>query len=138
MGAKGSKQTVQRTDTRKNIIQRQIEGLSKFTTNISTALVKREDVEIIDKIATNAKIQLERDTKPMTKADLIAILVRLRTKENCTPEDVKRMIGECNKYTVGELNGIIRCAVFDFSHLTNNSDVGKIKDIEEIMLTIEN
>jgi hypothetical protein len=104
-----------RTDMRKSAIATQLDKIRNLLTR-STALVKSEDADAIVKITTVAETQLARDTKPFTKSDLIAILVKIRTLkgELKTPAAVMHMIDECNKYTVGELNGIVRCAVFDF------------------------
>ncbi len=80
---------------------------------MTNTLVTPNQMAAIQTISTVATTQLQRDTKPLIKSDLIAILIKLRGITN--PEEIGQMIQECNRYTVGELNSIIRCVVFDVS-----------------------
>ena len=130
MGANSSKRSTkgERDEIRKSTINKQKTAVSSFREQLkseSSAIVTKENKSNIDtmlKMTSVAEVQLERDTKPFTKSDLIAILIKLRTLKGDikTPSDAKKMIDECNKYSVGDLNSIIRCAVYDIQVVVPN------------------
>ncbi len=127
MGANASRNRTNKKaneKVRKSTIANQINKIFTMRSS-STALVTKEQIETIDKLTTVATTQLERDTKILIKSDLIAILIKLRGP-NLSSNEIEQMIRECNKYTVGELNSIIRCIIFD------------VPDTIESMLSIEN
>lgn len=127
MGANASRNRINKKENekvRKSTIANQINKIFTIRSS-STALVTKEQIETIDKLTTVATTQLERDTKILIKSDLIAILIKLRGP-NLSSNEIEQMIRECNKYTVGELNSIIRCIIFD------------VPDTIESMLSIEN
>ncbi len=130
MGANNSKRSNkgERDEIRKTTVEKQKTAVSSFRDQLksnSTAIVTKENKSNIDtmlKMTSVAEVQLERDTKPFTKSDLIAILIKLRTLKGDlkSPSDAKKMIDECNKYSVGDLNSIIRCAIYDIQVVIPN------------------
>ncbi len=131
MGANNSKRSTKeyRDEFRKSAVYKQMNAMSYLRNLISSnssALVTAEnksDMETITKMATVAETQLQRDTKPFTKTDLIAILMKIRMLNGDikTPADAKRMVDDCNQYTVGELYSIIRCGIYDADSVTQGN-----------------
>lgn len=83
----------------------------------SKALIRASDLQDIFQITQTAREQLRREDKPFTKADLVAIVVRLYVLQGTVRSmdelaEKKRVL---TGQTVGDLNALIRCLVYDFS-----------------------
>lgn len=120
MGSNSSKHSTkdEREEIRKVAVQTQINKIDNIKTSLNdttNSVMKKSDMDAIMKMTTIAKTQLERDDKPLTKTDLIAILIKIKTLSGNikNSSEANKMVEECNKYTVGDINAMIRCVVFD-------------------------
>jgi hypothetical protein len=76
-----------------------------------TVGAKEDAYTTFQRYLTVAQHQLDREGKPLTKADLVAILFALR------PE-FRAMYSTIEKYNVTDLNALIRVTVYDVDYLT--------------------
>ncbi len=105
------------------ILQNQINNIDNINRQLYTSnAVVDKNMKSVFKWTNVAKTQLERNEKPLTKSDLIAIMVKIGTLSGNIKDtkDMTTAIEECNKYTVGEMNSIIRCAIYDVPPSTNS------------------
>jgi hypothetical protein len=110
----------------------------KETTDTNDAIAVLNDINTKAAFLQTTQKQLDREGAPLTKADLIAIIVALE------PVTFSQNINQLNtNNTVSDLNTMIRLIIYDPSRYMNNeSDLTPMNEIKQITdlkpLTIKN
>jgi len=99
----------------------------KETTDTNDAITVLNDINTKAAFLQTTKKQLDREGAPLTKADLIAIIVAL------DPVTFAQNINQLNVNTVQDLNTMIRLIIYDPSRYMNNvSDITPMTPMNEI------
>jgi len=100
----------------------------KETTDTNDAIAVLNDINTKAAFLQTTKKQLDREGAPLTKADLIAIIVAL------DPVTFSQNINQLNaNNTVSDLNTMIRLIIYDPSRYMNNeSDLTPMNEIKQI------
>lgn len=125
MGSNSSKTSKidrrERNELRETKINDNINNIKHFEQKIiqsaranTTEIVNYDELKTYLDITSNATEQLMRDGKPLTKKDLIAIIIALH------PEQMAN-IKSLDTLTVTDLISMIRCTIYDMNRYMNNA-----------------
>ena len=114
---------LQRENIKQNALKQQIQKIEdvqeKMWSNTKeNSTVSYNEFNQFMKIGDIAKTQLSKGGNPLTKSDLIAILIRLEPSN-------KNRLTELQQYTISDLNTMIRYIIYSIPNL--NSEFKMIK-----------
>ncbi len=88
---------------------------SNFISQAQSGDVNVQDVKHVLQATAHAQNQLDRGGKPFNKGDLVAIIVAL---DNKRISDIDKL----NNLRIEDLNGLIRCIIYDTKNFVPNSN----------------